>query len=690
MRDTCEVLVAGFAALFAASACLAVEQVGEMPMPTLQGVKVETRVSYDTGENIYTYAYTVHNGAGSTGVISDINIDMVSDSMGFNDSIIQKLYMRYVGTTMVSFNEIKARMEPLLLPPGGQLIPYGADAPDGWSAGLTRDGYASLAALDRAVEIAPGTSMSGFRLFSPGVPVIREMIIVPWWVPVFSEEPGEELQEAAGRVERDIRVRVKTLAPAGRAVLSWSAFEREVARAVELGWISDAGLAAAVEQRLAAAVAAVQQEDGAQVRHELQALLDVLSSAPAGALRPEARDLLRLNAEALLRVTPDTPARVTPEYSLQPAESAYELGETAALVARVVNSSDHDSPLEGRRVLVSIVDGPHVDQGEMSSSFTNAEGEVVFTYRGSRVGTDTVWLSMLAPSAAIHGQDADAEPPERTPWVLAEAKVYWSGAKDLAVPMFIPPVIEARGGETIQLIDWTRNLGREASGPSVTRYYLSASNPVNPKEAVVLGERELPSLSADELSMGEPVQVVLPSELGAGKYYLAACADADTQVFETNEKNNCSFNELENSISIVLGADRELNRPPVCDAAVADPPILWPPNHKLQNVSVGQVLDPDDDEIFISVTGIHQNEPANGVGDGNTSPDGFGLGSPQARVRKERSGSGSGRIYFISFRAEDGQGGGCDGSVQVVVPHDRSGKRLPQDTGVRYDSTLSH
>jgi hypothetical protein len=109
---------------------------------------------------------------------------------------------------------------------------------------------------------------------------------------------------------------------------------------------------------------------------------------------------------------------------------------------------------------------------------------------------------------------------------------------------------------------------------------------------------------------------------------------------------------------------------------------LWPPNHKMVDieatVTVTDVCDPDASFFLVSVT---SNEPDNGPGDGNTVDDIQGVepGTPdvELRLRSERSGLGSGRIYTILYTAFDA----CDtvpvnttdATVQVVVPHDRSG-----------------
>lgn len=129
-----------------------------------------------------------------------------------------------------------------------------------------------------------------------------------------------------------------------------------------------------------------------------------------------------------------------------------------------------------------------------------------------------------------------------------------------------------------------------------------------------------------------------------------------------------------------------VNNPPCCKHAYASPDELWPPNHKLVDIAIMNVTDPDGDPVTITVTGIYQDEPTNGLGDGDTSPDGFGVGTASARVRRERSGTADGRVYHIAFKADDGMGGVCSGEVSVSVPHDQGGAPAV-DQGPLYDST---
>lgn len=112
------------------------------------------------------------------------------------------------------------------------------------------------------------------------------------------------------------------------------------------------------------------------------------------------------------------------------------------------------------------------------------------------------------------------------------------------------------------------------------------------------------------------------------------------------------------------------NRPPDCSNAAADPSLLRPPNHRLRLVTVGGVSDPDGDAVTIHVSGVTQDEPVDGRGDGNTSPD-WRIGSEgeQVWLRAERSGSRDGRVYTLSVTATDAHGATCTGTAAVRVPH---------------------
>jgi len=125
-----------------------------------------------------------------------------------------------------------------------------------------------------------------------------------------------------------------------------------------------------------------------------------------------------------------------------------------------------------------------------------------------------------------------------------------------------------------------------------------------------------------------------------------------------------------------------------CSGAVASPGLLWPPNHQLVPISVIDVIDPNNGTVTITITGVSQDEPVNGLGDGDTSPDATGVGTANAAVRSERAGNGDGRVYHITFSATSTSGSeSCTGEVTMGVPKSQGKKGGPVDGGALYDST---
>jgi len=129
------------------------------------------------------------------------------------------------------------------------------------------------------------------------------------------------------------------------------------------------------------------------------------------------------------------------------------------------------------------------------------------------------------------------------------------------------------------------------------------------------------------------------------------------------------------------------NRPPNVTNAYPSVEYLWPPNHKFVDVTILGVTDPDGDNVTITITGITSDEPT----DGKYSPDAYGVGSDTASLRAERSGTGNGRVYMVTFVASDGKGGAAEGNVTVYVPHHKTGHTyVCTDDGQNYDATKTN
>jgi hypothetical protein len=113
---------------------------------------------------------------------------------------------------------------------------------------------------------------------------------------------------------------------------------------------------------------------------------------------------------------------------------------------------------------------------------------------------------------------------------------------------------------------------------------------------------------------------------------------------------------------------------------VPDKNILWPPNHKMVTVTIQANTRDNSGGPVTLLAVVSSNEPQDGLGDGDMSPDWTEPtidevhGIITLKLRAERSGGGSGRIYTIMIRAEDAYGNSSQAKVEVIVPHDKGKK----------------
>jgi hypothetical protein len=77
----------------------------------------------------------------------------------------------------------------------------------------------------------------------------------------------------------------------------------------------------------------------------------------------------------------------------------------------------------------------------------------------------------------------------------------------------------------------------------------------------------------------------------------------------------------------------------------------------------------------------------NGIGDGNTEPDWEVVSDHLVRLRAERAGPRSGRIYTITITSTDDCGNSSSQSVTVQVAHDQGGR--PELTTIRPGSEMN-
>jgi hypothetical protein len=169
--------------------------------------------------------------------------------------------------------------------------------------------------------------------------------------------------------------------------------------------------------------------------------------------------------------------------------------------------------------------------------------------------------------------------------------------------------------------------------------------------------------------------------------FLTPWVSADTQLkFKLTVTDNWGLS----SSAYVTVTINNWNTPPDVTNAHADVPVLWPPDHKMIQVHILGVNDAQNNAT-ITITKVTQDEPTNGLGDGDTTPDAFISASHDSvQLRAERSGKGDGRVYRITFTASDPEtialGNSPTATIKVMVPHDKK-TDIAIDSGGAYDST---
>jgi len=108
--------------------------------------------------------------------------------------------------------------------------------------------------------------------------------------------------------------------------------------------------------------------------------------------------------------------------------------------------------------------------------------------------------------------------------------------------------------------------------------------------------------------------------------------------------------------------------------------ILWPPNHKMVDIIIAaNAADNSGLPVTLSAT-VVSNEPEEGLGDGDESPDWTepaidqDTGIINVNLRAERSGSGEGRVYTLTITATDELNNTSTADVDIIVPHDKGKK----------------
>ena len=294
------------------------EQVGLMPVPTLQGVLAQAEASFDAGTQRYIYLLSVNNPSTNTGEISDLSIDVTTlIPKAFVPAFDSSGLTVPVGGDLIPFDEKLAKLQPLSLPAGTNVVPFGQRVPAGWDGGLGVDGQAAFSSRTGTPNIAPGTSLGGFELISRGMPTIRKMQVVPFWVFLVDnvEAVAPEQEAQAREVEKAIIFHTFTLGPSAHTpgtFAHWDQVRDDLNQAKQLGWVSDATLASNLVSQLASAREAFNATDGTEAKRRLDTLVQTITQSTPAQRRREVFDLVLLNAQRLKEATPAPSLRLNP------------------------------------------------------------------------------------------------------------------------------------------------------------------------------------------------------------------------------------------------------------------------------------------------------------------------------------------------------------------------------------------
>ncbi|MDA8104786.1 MAG: hypothetical protein M0Z71_05345 [Nitrospiraceae bacterium] len=185
-------------------------------LPYLKNVEITAKVNLDPEMARYTYYYTVINSLSSIGNLVGLEIHVTYPKGG---GVLRSDGLTIPrGKTMFTFEQTISRLDNLK---EVNIVPIGMQKPAGWMTGLSVYGTARLGGGDY-VYLKPGQSLSGFILYSYGLPGIRDFKADPsfdvneYYPSVDSLTSQEEVDALLAGIEQDessVSFKGKTIGP---------------------------------------------------------------------------------------------------------------------------------------------------------------------------------------------------------------------------------------------------------------------------------------------------------------------------------------------------------------------------------------------------------------------------------------------------------------------------------------------
>jgi hypothetical protein len=559
-------------------------QVQEVPPPPPVVYQPVVEVTVQERGGIFTYRYKVHNPASSNMNVSRTHLIFYGVEEG-EDTFVGSEHLNYLA--QVDFVEAPPPRDD---EDGCTYCGRDCDGNPGWVQRQLRledyvpekfRGFLSPAhkAYD-AFECNPYFDANigkdhVFAVAGPNLPVVIKLAM-PGDHFGFLDAYHEQLEnlgidsemadeEGMLRVQDAAEVSSYVLGPLPfqpRSTRHWVRFLWSLDKGRELGWFPDQGLFASLRDKAQRAYEAALAQRGEEVRSLLVALEQQAQGAGEGQISSEGRMLAVYNARSLREELPfpcepamlvEKPPRQVPPHAqvtvrVRVYNQANGVGIPGEPVTMLLAS---DIPPEMLLDMSADIAAERTLEG-----FTDQDGWVSFPLppRSGRAG-DQVWYFRVRAGSElglVQQKKVSAHLREKKQQLVpcgAWRKLYGGGEvwyelalvrTNLVVRELRLPYVLSGPGREVYLHDVTANVGKTPVGPTVTRYYISEQEAVDPGSAKVLGQRGVPALGpGEESNSGEQVFTV-PEGLRPGKLWLFACADADGNVAEDLEDDNCS------------------------------------------------------------------------------------------------------------------------------------------------------
>lgn len=141
-------------------------------------------------------------------------------------------------------------------------------------------------------------------------------------------------------------------------------------------------------------------------------------------------------------------------------------------------------------------------------------------------------------------------------------------------------------------------------------------------------------------------EVSITTTLGLGEHTVSVAVSDGTAVTAS----------CETTVTVEDTTDPEITE------VTASPKLLWPPNHKLRTVTVNVEAEDACGEVTTKILSVSSNEETGGA------TDWVIVDEDTVKLRSEREGKGSGRVYTITVEATDEAGNTSTETTEVTVP----------------------